>query len=292
MNKKIIHLLTPLLYLCAIAQGQNDFIFFESRIQTLANKILTSDTDSLKFETNHLLIENLEEILLLKGSFQYDFENIDNMSILISPDRKFKLYNWVVPKEDGSFDYFAYIQMLKRKKEPFFIKLTDISDEITQEQYNILTSGEWYGSLYSEIIHTKFEKKNYYTLLGWDGNNKTSTKKIVEIMHFDEEKKPVFGAQIIKMNDGTRSRMILEYSKNASINMGYNKDNDYIIFDHLEPIETSQKGMYEFYIPSLSFDGLTFKNGKWRFVEDIQVYNNKKFNLKQLKNIERGLQPN
>ena len=159
MNKKILYLLTPLLYLSAIAQAQNDFIFFESRIQTLANKILTSDTDSLKFETNHLLIENLEEILLLKGSFQYDFENIDNMSILISPDRKFKLYNWVVPKEDGSFEYFAYLQMLKRKKEPFFIKLTDISDEITQEQYTILTNGEWYGSLYSEIIHTKFEKK-------------------------------------------------------------------------------------------------------------------------------------
>ena len=69
MNKKIIHLLTLLLYLSAIAQAQNDFIFFESRIQTLANKILTSDTDSLKFETNHLLIENLEEILLLKEAF-------------------------------------------------------------------------------------------------------------------------------------------------------------------------------------------------------------------------------
>ena len=48
--------------------------------------------------------------------------------------------------------------------------------------------------------------------------------------------------------------------------------------------------MYEFYVPNLSYDGLTFKNGKWRLVENIPAYNDKKRNRKQLKNIERGLQ--
>ena len=72
--------------------------------------------------------------------------------------------------------------------------------------------------------------------------------------------------------------------------MGYDEDKEYIVFDHLEPLEGAQKGMYEFYVPSLSYDGLTFKNGKWRFVEDLPAMNDKSQDGKQAKNIQRGLQ--
>ena len=273
------------------AQSESDFIFFESRLQTLANKILTASSDSLKDEANKLLIEDIEEVLLLRGSFHYTFNNIDKLSVLTSPDKKFKIFNWVVPKGNGDFEYYAYLQFYKkRKKELYFFKLNDISSFIDDEQYKMFTDGDWYGALYSNIVHTKFEKQNYYTLLGWDGNNSSTTKRIIDILYFDENEEPVFGAPIIKMNDGTRHRMILEYSKNTSTSMGYDEDKEYIVFDHLEPLEGAQKGMYEFYVPSLSYDGLTFKNGKWRFVEDLPAMNDKSQDGKQAKNIQRGLQ--
>ena len=273
------------------AQSESDFIFFESRLQTLANKILTASNDSLKDEANKLLIEDIEELLLLRGSFHYNFENLDKLSVLTSPDEKFKLFNWVVPKENQDFEYYAYLQFYKkRKKELYFIKLNDISSFIDNEQYKMFTDGDWYGSLYSNIVHTEFEKENYYTLLGWDGNNSSTTKRIIDILYFDENEDPIFGAPIIKMNDGTRYRMVLEYSKNTSTNMEYDEEKEYIIFDHLEPLEGAQKGMYEFYIPSLSYDGLTFKNGKWRFVEDVPAMNDKSQDGKQAKKIQRGLQ--
>jgi hypothetical protein len=273
------------------AQTEEDFIFFESRLQTLANKILTANSDSLKDEANKLLIEDVEEVLLLRGSFHYPFENVDKLSILSSPDKKFKLFNWVVPKENNKFEYYAYLQFYnKRKKELHYFKLTDISSFVDDEQYKVFTDGDWYGALYSEIVHTKFEKKDYYTILGWDGNNSSSTKRIVDILHFDENEEPIIGAPIFKMNDGTRYRMVLEYSKKTSATLSYNEEEDYIIFDHLEPLEGAQKGMYEFYVPSLSYDGLTFKNGKWRLVEDIPAFNHKSQDGKQAKNIQRGLQ--
>jgi len=293
VNKNFKYLLFAVLSFSFISQAQNegDFIFFESRLQTLANKILTAGSDSLKDEANKLLTEDIEEILLLKGSFQYPFENIQNIGILTAPDKKFKLFNWVVPREDGSFKYYAYLQFYKkRKKELSFFKLSDISSFVEDEEYKIFTDGDWFGALYSDIVHTKFEKKNYYTLLGWDGNNISTTKRVIDILYFDEDEKPVFGAPIIKMNDGTRYRMILEYSKKSSTNIGYNEKNDYIIFDHLEPLEGAEKGMFEFYVPSLSYDGLTFKNGKWRLVEDIPAFNDKSQDRKQAKNIQRGLQ--
>ena len=273
------------------AQDNSDFLFFESRLQTLANKILTTSNDSLKEEANKLLIEDVEELLLMRGSFHYSFENVDKLSIITSPDNKFKLFNWVVPKSNNTFEYYAYLQFYtKRKKEQFYFKLIDISAFIEDEQTKIFTQGDWFGALYSEIVHTKFDKKNFYTFIGWDGNNDSTTKRIIEILTFDENEEPIFGAPIFKMNDGTRTRMVLEYSKKVSTNMSYNEDEEYIVFDHLEPLEVGIRGMYEFYVPSLSYDGLTFKNGKWRLVEDIAIFNSKSQDGRQAKNIERGLQ--
>ena len=65
-----------------LAAQNTDFLFFESRLQTLASKILSAETDSLKDEVNKLLIEDIEEVLLMKGSFQYKFESVDILSIL------------------------------------------------------------------------------------------------------------------------------------------------------------------------------------------------------------------
>jgi len=273
------------------AQDNSDFIFFESRLQTLANKILTASNDSLKDEANKLLIEDMEELLLMRGSFYYSFENVDKLSIIKSPDNKFKLYNWVVPKSNNTFEYYAYLQFYKkRKKEQYFLKLNDISSFVEDEQNKTFTNGDWFGALYSDIIHTEFDKKDLYTLVGWDGNNSSTTKRIVEILTFDENDQPNFGAHIFKMNDGTRTRMVLEYSKKVSTNMSYDYDEEYIVFDHLEPLEGGEIGMYEFYVPSLSYDGLTFKNGKWRLIEDIAIFNSKSQDGRQAKNIQRGLQ--
>ena len=93
MNNLIKYLLYLFLSFSCISQAQknDDLIFFESRLQTLTNKILTENSDSLKNEANKLLIEDIEEIMLMKGSFDYPFENIDNMSILTSPDDKFRV---------------------------------------------------------------------------------------------------------------------------------------------------------------------------------------------------------
>tara|TARA_B100001093_G_scaffold518187_1_gene602193 strand:- start:2972 stop:4030 length:1059 start_codon:yes stop_codon:yes gene_type:complete len=272
------------------AQNSDDFAFFELRLQNLANEILNAETDSLKNEANKLLIEDVEELLTMRGSFEYIFE-IDQMSIIKSPNKKFNFYNWVVPFENGTFEYYGYIQMKKRrKKELFFIKLSDKSAITSNEQYKSFSDGNWFGALYTDIVVTRYQKKNYYTLLGWDGNNNRSSKRIVEILYFNENDQPIFGAPIIKMNDGTRNRMILEYSKQASISIKYDPEEQHIIFDHLEPLDGVDYGMFEFYVPSLSYDGLVFKNGKWRLLENLPVYNSKDQDPTQEKIIERGLQ--
>ena len=48
------------------------------------------------------------------------------------------------------------------------------------------------------------------------------------------------------MNDGTRYRMILEYSNNVSTTMAYNPSNKHIVYDHLEPMEGAKKTYMNF----------------------------------------------
>ena len=42
-----------------------------------------------------------------------------------------------------------------------------------------LQNNQWIGALYYQLVTIK-EKRNYYVLFGWDGNNDRSNKKIAE----------------------------------------------------------------------------------------------------------------
>jgi len=296
VNRYVSHLI---IFLCIsklslnvslLCQSSSDFYFFESRLQTLGDQILNSKNDSSSSIYNNLLIDDIEELILINGSFEFPFKNVNNIKILTSPDKNLKIYNWVLPKNNGEFFYFCYLHFFDKKSKSYtHHKLIDNSFENENFEYQQYTNNLWFGALYSEIVYTNFQGKDFYTLLGWDGNNNFTNKKIIETLIFDEELKPILGVPIIKMKKGNQNRVILEYSENTSINLKFNKELDYIVFDHLEPVENSQD-IYEFYFPSLSYDGLTFKNGKWRLVENIPVYNDKMMDGKRLKKIQQGLQ--
>ena len=91
-NLKLLVLILITSIISLQAQDTDDFAFFELRLQNLSNEILNAETDSLKNEANKLLMEDVEELLTMKGSFEYIFE-IDQLSILKSPNKKFNFYN-------------------------------------------------------------------------------------------------------------------------------------------------------------------------------------------------------
>ena len=60
-----------------------------------------------------------------------------------------------------------------------------LEDSNTLNEHNNnkkLNYKNWYGCLYYDIIPIKVGKEKYYTLLGWDGNNKNTTKKIIDVV--------------------------------------------------------------------------------------------------------------
>jgi len=192
-------------------------------------------------------------------------------SRLISDDKKVVVVTWNIFLENGQYLYFGYIQYKNSPKEIYTYHLIDKSDEISNPENSKLTIDKWFGCLYYDIIEKKAGKKKIYTLLGWDGNNYLTNKKIIEVITFSNQK-PSFGYQF---NLGTKKtkRIIFEYNKEANMNLLWDENQKMIIWDHLSPSEPKFEGIYQYYGPDFTYDGLVFKKKKWNFVENVEPKN-------------------
>jgi hypothetical protein len=109
-------------------------------------------------------------------------------------------------------------------------------------------------------------------LLGWKGNTVKSNKKVIEVLSFKNDR-PVFGHTVFDGNGKTRKRVVFEYTRQASMLLNYDEDQHLIVFDHLSPPDKKLTGKYDFYGPDLSYDGYRFTNGRWRYVENLDMKN-------------------
>lgn len=93
-------------------------------------------------------------------------------------------------------------------------------------------------------------------------------------MHFDEDK-PVFGAYIFQTkNDNPFSgrkkvaRYIIEYKKESVARLLFNDKEISIMVEHLMS-ETNEPNKKWTYIPDGGYDGFTWKENRWVFVENV-----------------------
>ena len=219
---------------------------YEDTLKVIAEKIMFSKIESERIEANKGFIPILKEVLAYNKSFKYPFDSLPTISILSPSDNSFRIFNWILRKDNGTYDYFCIIHQKKKKKYEI-IELKDNSENIRNPDFEDLDSKNWYGALYYNIIYVKKSGRKFYTLLGWDGNDGRSTKKIIEPMYFSGKNKVKFGLPIFKLKDKSKKRrIILECDSKSSFSLKYNKDDNRIIFDQLVPIKKELEGMHEY----------------------------------------------
>ena len=256
----------------SVIQGQTDANFDKEiiNLNKLGRIIITSETDELKHDVNKNFKNLLNELINKKESFNYNFDSLKTISVLKA--KNLKIYNWAIPFTDGTFQYFAFIQIKNDKGEYSVVELTDKSETIRTPENKILTSKSWYGVLYYKIITTKKLGKNYYTLLGWDGNNKLTNKKIIDVINVSSNGTIKFGAPIFKTKKKTKKRVIFEYSENVVMSLKFHHNAEKIVFDHLVPASSKLKDIYEYYGPELNVvDAFIIDKGKWILEEDTDI---------------------
>lgn len=273
--------LLSLTFFCGYSQ--NFPVDFQENMQllnTYGNEIIESETDELKEIANNHFRETLLQILKNDTSFEVDFSGIEKISVL--KENNLKIYNWTFPHTNGTFTYFAILQLKLINGTFKLIELSDKSAEIEKPESKVLTPNNWFGALYYTLIHEKKLGENYYTVLGWDGNNLLTNKKIIDVIVIDDNGNVKFGSPIFKMEKKTQRRVIFEYGKEYSMSLKYDVKDKRIIFDYLVPASSKLKGVYEYYGPSLdTFDALVLGKGKWIFSRIVKVKNDKTKNDKK-----------
>ena len=260
------------------------FLQYELKLQALQNKLFTTKNDSLKIKYNKEFLAVLDTALSAELSFYYPFDSLTQIARLTSPDNKFRIINWNIYKDNGAYFYFGFLQSFVSKDKKYeCFKLVDKSAGIKNPETYIGEPDKWFGMLYYGKI---IKNDDYYTLLAWDGNDKVTQKKFIEILYFKDNGDPLFGKDVFKMSKKNPRRIIFEYSSEITMSLKYNEDKGMIIFDHLAPKDAFMEGQYQFYGPDFSYDAFDYSKGKWKFVPDIDIKNirNKNDNSKHVRN--------
>ena len=223
-----------------------------------------------KLLANQEFVNILKRTLKLKISFDFAFDSLKSISILQSPDNYFKIYNWFIENDDNTYRFYAMIQFKNTKNDVIF--LNDNSDDILNVEQAELSSDNWYGCLYYNIIKNKAKKS--YTIIGWDGNNEFSTKKIIDVIRFNRYNNIKFGAPIFKDDkQKSKKRVIIEYNNQSPVSVQFNKKSKQIIFNNLVPQKKELEGIKAYYVPDGSFNAYEYKKAKWWLIKEIDARN-------------------
>ena len=236
---------------------------------SLIQLIQKGPDDSIRTAANEVFIDLLLSSLKKPGSFFDNFDSLKNLSIQKSPDERFKVYTWTVPKYDGTaYSYFGFLQLKTKNNDFKLFPLTDSSNFILKPESEKLSSDRWLGCIYYKIIESRKAGRTYYTLLGWKAKNNTTSQKLIEVIYFDRDV-PKMGFPLFKTGKVFRNRVVFTFLAGISMSLKYEERKKLIVFDHLTGSSSGDGSVPGG--PDGTYDAFKFKSGRWLLLNDIDI---------------------
>lgn len=250
----------------------------EDSLQLLSDVITNDSMLEVRKKACYSFIPKLVSALKLNNSFYHSFDSLESISTIYSPDSTFRIFTWQLVLPKGMFRYYGVIQMRSSKLKIF--PLYDMSDTMQYQTQQITGNQNWYGALYYNIILQLIDKKPVYTLFGFEAADYITRRKVIEILQFDKDGKPQFGAPLfqfkydsthVKLLD-TLNRFFIEYKYNAPTVLNYDEGMKMIVFDHVAPPNPKAKGATFSYVPDGTYEGFVWIKNHWQWVEKVFTY--------------------
>ena len=223
--RKIVLLIMALLWVLVprvSAQDKELMSDYQSQLQSIFEEVYNAPTDNQRYHANEAALQLFAEALAEENSFRWQWDLGTRVSVLTSSDKKFRIITWPVVNDAGEFECFGFVQALNEKTDKYDVYvLNDKSEDVVNRQEAVLAPNNWFGAVYQELITTQHEGKNYYTLLGWNGVDNLTQRKIIEPVSFKSGgSQPQFGQNLFRKERNLR-RVVLEYTNNAMVNLRY-----------------------------------------------------------------------
>ncbi|MEO7215218.1 hypothetical protein [Mucilaginibacter sp.] len=244
---------------------------YQDSLANLGKRFINDTNDLARKAANYKFIPTLVSALKVNNSFRFPFDSVKSVSIINAPDNRFRIISWHVMNADGSYRFYGTIQMNTGDKLVMY-PLEDYSPLLKNPEDSLTNNRKWYGAQYYKIIRVDTGNP-YYVLLGWKGSTVRSNKKVIDVISFNRDNKPVMGMGVFNGNGKNRKRVVFEYTRQASMLLRYVPEQNLIVFDHLAPPDPKMKDKPDTFGPDLSYDGYKLKEGKWVFVENLDMRN-------------------
>jgi len=246
----------------------NRLSMYQDSLADLGKVMINNDNELERQNANTMFVKTLVAALKVPNSFLFPFDSVKTVSILNSPDNRFRILSWHIMNDDGSYRFYGALQLNTGGPLKLF-PLVDYSPLLEHPEDSVTDNRKWYGAQYYKIIRVTGDK-SYYVLLGWKGYTVNSTKKVIEVLSFKNDK-PVFGMEVF--GTSKHKRIIFQYTRQASMLLKYVPEQDLIVFDHLSPPDDKSKKNPETFGPDLSYDGYKLINGRWKYEDNLDMRN-------------------
>lgn len=255
------------------AYAQGDMAVREDSLKVLSTAIVNGREAAERFRADSAFTRMLVRALRTRNSFSHPFDSLKTISRLYAPDSSFRIFTWQVVRDENVFRRHGAIQMRTPDGSLRLFPLIDRA-RLIADQADTVTNHEWWiGAIYYRIVMTTHQGRNYYTLFGYDEHSMRSTRKRLEVLHFDPQGRPVFGGDFFSFapnpeRRASQSRFWMEYKKEGNARLQYDPELDLIIYDHLIS-ETGEPAKRYTYIPDGDYEGFRWVNGRWVHIEKV-----------------------
>lgn len=251
---------------------------FRDSVNSLFNVMRTAD-DSEKVLAATKLEAMFTEYYSEPLHFDHELDSVPFLGQLASWDGVIRMLCWNLAFESGEFQYHCVMRHQPTKETVAVTIFQDSGSDWERMERKPVRPNDWYGALYYNILANRYRGQTYYTVLGWDGKDNITNRKVVDVINL-QGKSVVLGASMFKNErDLPTNRLIFEYANDVSMALNYDEKEKMVIMDHLAPEDSRFEGQYQFYGPDFSYDGLEFKKGEWILLKDVFAKNRSLNNL-------------
>jgi hypothetical protein len=183
-------------------------------------------------------------------------------------EHEIRVLSWNVELADRSHRYGGFIITSDGWTELSQDERLDLDDgQDTQRRYK---PEDWPGAIYYDIVVRAHKRNTTYLLLGWQGVDATTTRKVIESLDINRGRIR-FGAPVLEVNGRRVKRHHLIYGDAVSAALRHEPDANRIVMDHLSPPSPELEGLYAFYGPDFSYDAFVWQKDVWILEQDVKV---------------------
>ncbi len=264
-------------------------------IQNLASQVLNESSAEAKLKLNTQLLNKIKNSLTSKPNSIQALDSTGLIYELLSKDKQVQVLTWAV-LFSKKWEYYGYIKSYNETKKIYEVwELTPTDFIQSTKSKKPHSYDNWPAGVYFNIIESTYNKRKYYTLIGWLAKDAQTAYKFLDVLTLSRSGKPSFGkSSYFSIDKKYTNRVLFAYSSLSTFQLNYGeydftekkwnhkkKKYDFkvytenlIVFDHLVPMYPDLKDHPEFLVPSGNIvDAFVFEKGKWRKKHDIDARN-------------------